>query len=301
MTSDSTPDRAASPPPAASAPDPRDEATATGSPLPAVDRVRPLLPPIPWPWFGPDGEEGDGTDGEKSTDLVDYPRRDLAFEHRATTFPIARKGVLCAGCRERLCCYEFSVEASVRDVGEIATALALTPEVFLAYQRTEPSPRAFRLGPEGPTYRLVLERHPWLYRGYTGQGVLAATPADRPKGCCFLVRLPNSHHYCGLGSLRPAICRLFPVSQREQLLDVYEGPGCVRTWTLTEVNYAEEARLAQEFAQRQAEHERFLADWHREVDRLAAEEAYNFNHFCDSLLNWYARHCLVTRPEHCHG
>lgn len=220
--------------------------------------------------------------------------------------PAWGKALLCSTCRERTCCYVFGIEVTVSDAWRIATALGVAPEVFLAYYQVEGPPRAFKLDRSGRMFRLVLERHPWLYHGYTGETdgregaagqaegqapAEAEPPAERAKACCFLVRLPSGPHLCGLGSLRPAICQHFPVSRRGTILDVYNGPGCVRAWTLAEVDYEEEVANARRFEEAVAEHERFLDEWNHYVETsLAPGENYNFNFFLDSMINWYARH-----------
>ncbi len=204
------------------------------------------------------------------------------------------KDALCGSCREHRCCYSFTVELTVDDVGRIASALGLSPEVFVAYHEVETTERSFLLHPAGPRYRLMVESHPTLQLSREESTDEDATEASDPapaaepqRACTFLLRLPGGEHRCGLGSIRPAICDLFPVSRQGGLLQLYEGPGCVRSWSLHELDYARELARAEAYAAVLARHEAFLQDWNGRVCAGKGDAAYPFDFFLDALINWY--------------
>jgi hypothetical protein len=108
-----------------------------------------------------------------------------------------------------------------------------------------------------------------------------------PAPCIFLLRTRNGYHRCGLGDLRPAVCRAFPSELVDGVLCMRPDPGCTcRTWSLADVEIAEEQ---ERIAVRQEEGEEYCAVVARWNERVAAAPAaaFTFPDYCTFLLEAY--------------
>jgi Fe-S-cluster containining protein len=198
--------------------------------------------------------------------------------------PIRRKEALWLACAAKSCCYAAVVVPPGRDVWRIARALNAPPWSFLRYFAT-PSPRgdAFALAGGGPRYRLALGKAP---------------SRRRAKPCVFLLRTRRGQHRCALGPLRPMACHAFPSELVGGALCVRNDGGCsCRTWTLADVDVAEESATV---VAREAEAEEYravVAAWNA---RCAArtggdgqaeggDGAASFVDYCTYLLETYDR------------
>ena len=102
----------------------------------------------------------------------------------------------CATCG--VCCRSYVVNLCGYDVWLISTRQRLSPEQFLvACPQAEPGADGIRLGSEGPTYGLALDKH----------GKFRANQA-----CVFLLRLGGGNDRCGIYAHRPVVCQSYPMA-----------------------------------------------------------------------------------------
>ena len=189
---------------------------------------------------------------------------------------LTRKEALWLTCQPKTCCYATVVVPSGRDVWRIARTLDAPPWSFLVYFRS-PQPRrdAFLLDPAGPPLRLALAKRP-------------GRRTKTPPPCTFLLRARDGVHRCGLGALRPLVCRTFPAELADGVLCLDPGLTCTcRRWALADVDLAEERAL---LAIRQAEAEEYwavVADWNARVAAAPAGGCPDFFDYCAFLLAAY--------------
>jgi hypothetical protein len=179
------------------------------------------------------------------------------------------------GCRAKSCCYTAAVIPTGRDVHRIARALDAPPVSFLTYFET-PVPRrdAFALDRSARRFRWMLAKNPALQR-------------DGRHGCTFLLSTRTGEHRCGLGSLRPAGCRVFPGMLRDGMVAVQPDHGCTcREWSLADFDTAGERPGLEE---READAELYsevVGRWNTGVE-IATAPAFPFVAYCDYVLETY--------------
>jgi Fe-S-cluster containining protein len=201
--------------------------------------------------------------------------------------PTRRKEEIWLACAAKTCCHTAVVVPTGRDVWRIARALDAPPWSFLRYFPT-PVPRgdAFALAAVGPRYRLVLGKAPSRRR----------TPP-----CVFLMRTRRGQHRCALGPLRPMACHAFPSEVVGGALCVRNDGGCTcRTWTLADLDVAEETAAVIAREVEAEEYRAVVAAWNARVAARsvgdgvgdtardgAGDAALSFFDYCTYLLETY--------------
>ena len=187
-----------------------------------------------------------------------------------------RKEATWLACKQKACCYSALVVPSGRDVWRIARTLQAPPWTFVLYFAA-PVPRAdaFILDHSGQPFRLAL----------------AKQRRQRRKSlppCIFLMRTRQGYHRCGLGELRPLVCRTFPADVVAGVLYMRADGGCTcREWSLADADIAEEQAL---MGARQADYAEYcgvVARWNAQVRATPAGTSFTFFDFCDFLLTAY--------------
>jgi hypothetical protein len=176
---------------------------------------------------------------------------------------LTRKEAIWLSCRRKTCCHGPIVVPTGRDVWRIARALDTSPETFLLVFPT-PQPRrdAFALDHSDRRFRIALGKGP-------------SRRKSSPRPCLFLLRTRSGDHRCGLGALRPMVCRAFLVHETDGLLSLQGEEACAcRTWSLTDVDIVEEGALVHARQLAADEYCRVVERWNAIVG--AAPEAVTF-------------------------
>jgi Fe-S-cluster containining protein len=189
---------------------------------------------------------------------------------------LTRKEATWLACQKKTCCYTSLVVPSGRDIWRIARALQAPPWTFVLYFATAaPRPDAFILDRSGQSFRLAL----------------AKQPSGRKKSlppCIFLMRTRTGYHRCGLGALRPQVCRTFPAEVVAGVLYLRDDMGCTcRDWSLADADIADEQAL---MAVRQSDYQEYctvVARWNAQVAAGTDAPLPTFFDFCDFLLAAY--------------
>jgi hypothetical protein len=187
-------------------------------------------------------------------------------------------------CKPKTCCYNAIVVPSGRDVWRIARALSAVPWSFVKYFPDAPErPDSFALDHSEARFRLVLDKQP-------------SKRTKTPAPCIFLLRTRQGHHRCGLGALRPAACRSFPSELVDGVLCVRNDAGCrCRTWSLADVDLAEETARVEARQAEALEYHQVVARWNALVGTAGPTTRTDFVAYCDFLLRAYDE--LEARPE----
>ena len=195
--------------------------------------------------------------------------RNSTFESRTT------KDALFLGCKEKACCSWYSVTLSGADVYRIWRSTGLDPIAFCVYADARKSSDTwFALEPRGTPYQLMLAK-----RG-------TAETASRPP-CVFLWRLPDGHAQCGLGDVKPGVCRTFPSLLVNGVLCTGDRAGCTCSFPmLASADRAEEIRRLRSAESEMSEYRDLLDQWNARLD--AANRPWTFDEFLSWLLEAYA-------------
>ena len=186
----------------------------------------------------------------------------------------SKKELLWLACREKTCCHTTRVIVGGRDVWRITQALATLPWEYTLYAvALDGAVDAFRLAPGGPAYQLVLAK-----RGKIG-------PQGAP--CFFLWKLADGHAQCGLGTLRPAVCRAYPALLMDGMLAVESAACTCRRWSLVDLDGAPDVALVEHVLAEAAEYSEVVARWNAAVDAGGREQT--FQEYCAYLLDTYAQ------------
>jgi len=187
-----------------------------------------------------------------------------------------RKEATWLACKQKSCCYAAFVLPSGRDIWRISRTLDMPPWAFVVYfQSPEPRPDAFMLDPAGPRFRLALAKQ-------------RSRRTKTPPPCIFLLRTRQGHHRCGLGDLRPVVCKSYPAELVSGVLCLRNDGGCTcRAWSLTDVEIAEETALVEERQAGYAEYCAVIARWNALVASAPPEASFTFFDFCQYLLEAY--------------
>ncbi len=189
---------------------------------------------------------------------------------------VSRKEAIWLTCKRKTCCHTAVVIPTGRDIWRIARTLNTPPWSFLVYFPS-PVPRrdAFLLDRSGRQFRLALGKRP-------------GRRTKTPPPCIFLLRTRQGYHRCGLGELRPLVCKTFPCDLSDGVLGIYDETGCTcRDWSLVDVDIAEETAL---IATRQADAEEYcavVARWNAQVLAAPDNAPVDFPAYCDYLLTAY--------------
>jgi Fe-S-cluster containining protein len=116
----------------------------------------------------------------------------------------------CATCGA--CCRSYVVQVCGHDIWQISSTYRLAPERFLvAYELPTPSADGFKLGADGPSLGLMLDK----------RGKLALK-----RACVFLLDLGGGHSRCGIYGDRPVVCRAYPMVAPQGHLGLRPGALC---------------------------------------------------------------------------
>ena len=193
---------------------------------------------------------------------------------------LTRKEEIWLACTQKSCCYAAFVLPSGRDVWRISRALMTPPWTFLIFfQSPQPRPDGFILDTSGRQFRMALAKQP-------------SRRTKTPPPCIFLLRTRQGCHRCGLGDLRPQVCKSFPSEMSEGILHIEADTGCTcRKWTLTDLDIEEEKPKVE---QRQREYNEYCAinqRWNQyavvELASAPPDSAFDFQDYCNYLLDAY--------------
>jgi Fe-S-cluster containining protein len=187
---------------------------------------------------------------------------------------LTRKEMAWLACDEKSCCHNSIVIPTGRDVWRIARALDAPMRSFLMYfPAAGPRRDAFVLDRSGASFRIALGK---------GAG------RRRPPPCIFLLRTRSGQHRCGLGDLRPLVCRAFPADLEGGVLALANDGRCTcRTWTLTDVDIAEETALVEARQRDAEEYCALVAGWNASVASAPTEATFSFEDYCAYMLESY--------------
>jgi Fe-S-cluster containining protein len=188
---------------------------------------------------------------------------------------LSRKEAIWLACKAKSCCYTPVVVPTGRDVWRIARVLETPLPSFLLYFPT-PRPRrdAFALDHSGQDFRIALGKAPSRRK--------SAPP------CIFLLRTRGGHHRCGLGDLRPLVCRAFPADLMDGVLSLSNDGRCVcHTWALAEVDIDQETALVEARQRDAEEYCAIVARWNARVGAAPDGASFTFVDYCDFLLETY--------------
>jgi Fe-S-cluster containining protein len=119
---------------------------------------------------------------------------------------------------------------------------------------------------------------------------LGKAPSRRkstPPPCIFLLRTRTGHHRCGLGDLRPMVCRAFASDLEDGVLSLANDGRCTcHTWTLSDVDIEEETALVQARQRDAEEYCAVVARWNAGV-QAAAGASFGFDDYCRHVLAAY--------------
>ena len=131
----------------------------------------------------------------------------------------------------------------------------------------------------------MLDRSGACFRLALGKGAARRKGGQRP--CIFLLRTRSGHHRCGLGALRPIVCRAALCGLEDGVLSV-DGEACsCRAWGLADVDLDEEMSLLAARQQDAEEYCQVVARWNEQVMAGGPEECYSVADFCAYLLHSY--------------
>ena len=189
---------------------------------------------------------------------------------------LTRKEALWLACKQKTCCYAPVVIPSGRNVWRIARTLDTPPWSFLVYFETAaPRRDAFALDRSERRFRVALAKQP-------------SQRTKTPPPCIFLLRTRSGQHRCGLGDLRPMVCRAFPAESVGGVVCLRRDSGCTcRSWVLADVDIDEETAL---LAARQTDAEEYcavVARWNSMVGSAPAETHFDFVAYCQYVLESY--------------
>lgn len=187
-----------------------------------------------------------------------------------------RKEAIWLACKQKSCCYASLVIPTGQDIWRIARALETPPWSFLIYFPTGQARRdSFILDRSGRQFRLALAK------GKTRR-------KKSPPPCIFLLKTRSGQHRCGLGDLRPGVCRSFPSELVNGVLCVRPDAGCAcREWALPDVDIAEEMGA---LIDRQQDLEKYcsvVAAWNEQVASSPPDATFDFPDYCTYVLNAY--------------
>ena len=187
---------------------------------------------------------------------------------------LAPREHICLACKSKPCCSYYTVTLTGRDVWRIVRAMQLQPPDFLrVYETSEAAPGRFLLAARGPYNTLILAKRP--------------LPPPLPTPCVFLVRTNDGHARCGLGDLRPLRCQTYPVTLEGDGVGLINDPeGCVRSWSLGEIDVRDERGRLEEALAEEAEYHAIVEAWNRRV--LEGGRERSLPEYCAYLLNRFA-------------
>jgi hypothetical protein len=182
--------------------------------------------------------------------------------------------LLWLACRQKTCCHTTKVVVTGLDVWRICQALSVQPWDFTVYcLADEAAPDSFGLVEGGPRYQVALAK-----RGRVG---------SRGAPCTFLWRLADGHAQCGLGSLRPSVCRAYPGVLVDDVLAA-DGSFCTcRRWSALDLDPQEDRALLEAVLREAAEYAAIVDGWNDALAGVADGRTYR--EFCTYVMDEYRR------------
>jgi hypothetical protein len=189
---------------------------------------------------------------------------------------VTAKEAIWLACHAKTCCYTPIVVPSGRDVWRISRALDAPPWSFLKYFSSRTArPDGFALDRSDARFRLALAKRP-------------STRKRSAAPCIFLLRSRAGAHRCGLGTLRPAACRSFPSELVDGVLCLRDNAGCTcRSWTLADVDIAEETARVEARQAEAVEYHQIVARWNAMVEAAPVDARIDFVAYCEFLRQTY--------------
>ncbi len=193
---------------------------------------------------------------------------------------LTRKEETWLACKQKTCCYAAFVLPSGRDVWRISRTLMAPPWTFLVYfQSPQPRPDSFILDDSGRQFRLALSKQP-------SRRTKTAPP------CIFLMKTRQGYHRCGLGDLRPQVCKTFPSDMIDGVVTVSSNTGCAcRKWSLADVDIEEEKPRVETRRRDFDEYCGVVQHWNAfaasTLSSAPPESAFDFFDYCNYLLDAY--------------
>jgi hypothetical protein len=189
--------------------------------------------------------------------------------------PTRKEGVWLA-CKQKTCCYSAVIPTG-QDVWRISRALDTPPWSFLVYFHS-PQPRrdVFYLDRSGRGFRIALAKGTKSPR------------SKRPAPCIFLLKTRGAHHRCGLGDLRPTVCRSFPSELIDGVVCIRPDHGCqCREWTLADVDLSEEMDVLEERQSDVDVYCEIVGRWNARVKAAPEDITLDFTDYCTFVLQAY--------------
>lgn len=188
---------------------------------------------------------------------------------------LSRKEQLWLSCKEKRCCTYYTVTLTGLDIWRISRAMQLPPSVFTLYIDASPDAEdGFALDSSGRRYQVILAKCP-----EEGQEL---------SRCVFLWRLPDGSAHCGLGDLRPTVCRAYPSIMVAGIHCIGECDGCsCVAWSLAHVDAQDEMPLVRSLEHERVEYREIVQQWNARIEQ-AERQQYGYVEFCNYLMNTYA-------------
>ncbi len=189
---------------------------------------------------------------------------------------LTRKEALWLSCKKKSCCSNIIVTTG-RDMWRIARALDTPPWSFMVYFPSQaPSRDAFLLDHSGQPYRLALAKQ------------TPRRPRKTLPPCIFLLRTGDGTHRCGLGQLRPLVCRAYPSEVQGSMVYLRGTTTCTcRDWSLVDVDLDEERALVEARQADAREYWALLERWNAQVLASVPGTRFTFGEFASFLLDHY--------------
>jgi len=181
----------------------------------------------------------------------------------------------CPRCDGR-CCYHYAVPVMGYDAYTIASALNIGMEQFLVFWPERKSTNeGFKLQRAGCTFTLGLNK------GHSRR---------KQKPCIFLVKLRGGTGRCGIHSVRPQVCQVFPAQLRAGKV-VWREEGLVcpkRAWSTENVDLAPWRLSLLRMELERAIQRAVVRRWNSLVD-CGPEEGYSIEQYFAYLMKAYKR------------
>lgn len=189
---------------------------------------------------------------------------------------LTRKEATWLACKPKTCCYTSFVLLTGLDIWRISNALDVPPWSFIVYfESPEPRPDAFMLDKSGRQYRLALTKAP-------------SRRKKSPPPCVFLLKTRDGHHRCGLGDLRPQVCKTFPMELADGIVCIPGATGCTcRAWSLADTEIEEEEQMLGVRMSEFSEYCDLVENWNASVMALPDEAQIDFYSYCRFVFQAY--------------
>jgi Fe-S-cluster containining protein len=156
------------------------------------------------------------------------------------------------------------------DVWRICDVLSVQPwDVAVACPADEGAVDGFQLVRGGRFNQLALVKRP-----------------ESGGACTFLWKLNDGHAQCGLGTLRPGVCRAYPAVLVDGVLCANSSACTCRRWSVFDLDGDADRNLLRGLAGEQAEYAAIVQRWNDALPPAPARRTYK--DFCAYLVETYA-------------